>query len=247
MKRIVIFAVFICELANAQTNFFPLLCCSNRTYTNATIISLTPATALIDFDSGGERISITNLPSELQIRYHYDSVKAKKYLEAQEAKKAAQQERANQEVAAFAAAQNTLSPAQKICVTKIIDMFFNVEIVEANGQSSEAYIPKLPSEVITFIGDFNQAQADAASLEQQVRQARYNANRAEQLYDATSFDDPGIDARRVQAHAARDKADELERDSAAAKVRLSFLQSEAKVRTTIIACPRSLSDFDVSR
>jgi hypothetical protein len=34
-------AFFICQLANAQTNLFPVLVCSNATYTNATIETVT--------------------------------------------------------------------------------------------------------------------------------------------------------------------------------------------------------------
>lgn len=95
MKLPAIFALLICQLATAQTNFFPLLCCSNRTYTNATIETVTPATVTIFWDGGGERIPITNLPSELLGRYHYDPQAAQEYLDVQAAKKAARQERDN--------------------------------------------------------------------------------------------------------------------------------------------------------
>ena len=72
MKRTAIFGLLICQLAAGQTNFFPLLCCGNRTYTNATIETVTPANITIFWDGGGERIPITNLPAELQTRYHYN-------------------------------------------------------------------------------------------------------------------------------------------------------------------------------
>jgi hypothetical protein len=100
MKIAAIFALLLCQLAHAQTNFFPVLHCKERNYTNVTIKGVTPTTVLLDWDGGGERISITNLPPELQNRYHYDPIEAKKHLDAQAAKKAAQQESANREAVA---------------------------------------------------------------------------------------------------------------------------------------------------
>jgi hypothetical protein len=100
VKLTVVFALLTCQLATAQTNFFPFLCCSNRTYTNATIETVTPATVTVFWDGGGERIPITNLPPELQIRYHYNPGEAQKYLDIQAAKKATQKERDNRDAAA---------------------------------------------------------------------------------------------------------------------------------------------------
>ncbi len=69
VKVTAVLALFICHLAAAQTNFFPLLCCSNAAYTNATISSVTPATVTVSWSGGGvERIPISNLPPELQAR-----------------------------------------------------------------------------------------------------------------------------------------------------------------------------------
>jgi hypothetical protein len=97
MKPTAIFVLLFCQVATAQTNFFPFLCCSNRTYTNATIETVTPATVTVFWDGGGERVPITNLPLELQIRYHYNPQDAQKYLDLQAAKKASQKERDNRE------------------------------------------------------------------------------------------------------------------------------------------------------
>src|SRR5579862_4171219 len=90
---VIIVLLFLARAGFGQTNFFPVLVCSNATYTNATIESITPATVTVWWSGGGERISITNLPLELQTRYHYSPEAAQKYLDAQAAKKAAQQER----------------------------------------------------------------------------------------------------------------------------------------------------------
>ena len=125
-----------------QTNFFSLLCCSNRIYTNATIESVTPATATIFWDGGGERIAITNLPPEVQTRYGYDPEEAQKYLKTQGAKKAAIHEQEGQALAAIAIAKQTLGPAHKIRIVKILR---NAHLqIEVDGVLAEAYIHNLP-------------------------------------------------------------------------------------------------------
>jgi hypothetical protein len=114
MKSSVIFALLICQLAIAQTNFFPLLRCKDRTYTNATIESVTPATVSVFWEGGGERIPITNLPPELQVRYHYNPQEAQNYLDMQAAKKATRKERDNRDAAAEQQAVARVESQRKI-------------------------------------------------------------------------------------------------------------------------------------
>lgn len=223
MKCAVVFAVFICELANAQTNVFPLLCCSNRTYTNATIESVTPATVTIFWDGGGERTAITNLPPELQTRYHYNPQEAQEYLDQQAAKKAAQQQLANQQAAALLAAQSTLGPAQKVRVIKPL-IFPNSIQIEAGGGLSEAVIPNLPPAILAFIRELDQAQAAAANLKNQVEQAGGNTNQV-------------VQGRRNARRVPMPVSEALKRRSADADKRLHDLESKASARTTILAQP----------
>ncbi len=211
----------ICPWAAAQTNFFPVLRCYDRTYTNATIVGVTPATALIDWDGGGESIPITNLPPELQSRYHYNPQEAQKYLDLQAAQKAARQQRDNREAAAL----NTPGPAEKIRIVKPL-LFPNSLQIEAKGVLSEACIPNLPPEVLTFISDLDQAQAGAASLKQRAQQARAAANSVK-----------GIRKAKPRYAELNANARELEHDSAAADALLRKLQDEARDRTTIMARP----------
>jgi hypothetical protein len=221
VKRTAIIALLICQWASAQTNFFPILRCNDRTYTNATIVGVTPATALIDWDGGGESIPITNLPPELQARYHYDPQEAQKYLDSQAAEKAARLQRAKRE----AAARNTPGPAEKIRIIKPLLFPGSVEI-EAKGGLSEACIPNLPPEILTFIRDLDQAQADAASLKERAGQARAAANQVKGKRKAR----PTYAELNAGARA-------LEHDSAAAAAQWRKLQNEAGNRTTIMARP----------
>jgi len=155
--------LLLVSTAYAQTNFFPLLNCKNRAYTNATIESFTPATVTIFWDGGGERIPITNLPPELLTRYHYDAQAAQAYLDEQAAKKAALQERADQAFAAIARAKGNLGPAQQIHIVKI---YSEIHLqIEAGGKVSDAYIHNLPPDFFTSLSELNQTKNDAASLE----------------------------------------------------------------------------------
>ena len=73
------------------------------------------------WSGGGERISITNLPPKLQRRYHYDPQAAQDYLDAQAAKKSAQQERDKKAAEALAAAKETFGPEQTVRVVGLVN------------------------------------------------------------------------------------------------------------------------------
>jgi hypothetical protein len=237
MKLTFIFALLSCQWASAQTNFFPLLRCKDRTYTNATISMITPATVDVSWGSSGARISITNLPQRLQTRYHYNKKKAREYLAVQATEKAAHQEHDNQEAAAFAAAENTLGPAQNIRIVKTL-LFPNSLQIEAEGILSEGYIPNLPPEVLIFIQKLGQAQADAANLKQRAQRVRYDANRANGISEAEGAAyDANYEAQNIQANVEQNEAQAVELKSSDADALLHKLQAQAKDRTTIIARP----------
>lgn len=61
--------VWRAQAKHSDTNSYPLLCCSNRTYTNATLKGVTPAYVSIECNEETERIPFTNLPPEIQARY----------------------------------------------------------------------------------------------------------------------------------------------------------------------------------
>jgi hypothetical protein len=234
---IFIFALLSCQWAVAQTNFFPLLRCQDRMYTNATLDMITPATVDVSWDGGGARMSITNLPRKLQARYHYNKEKAQKYLALQAVEKTAHQERDNQETAALDAAQNTLGPAQNIRIVKTL-LFPNSLQIEADGILSEGYIPNLPPEILVFIQKLGQAQADAANLKQRAQQGRYDANRATGMAEAEGMVyDSNYEGQNIQANVERNDAREDELKSTDADAVLHKLQAQVKDRTTIIARP----------
>jgi hypothetical protein len=236
MKVIFLIIVLSCQWVNAQTNFFPVLRCKDHTYTNATIDRVTPATVDVSWGTSGVTISITNLPDNLQKRFHYNKRKAQQYLAAQAAEKAAQQDREKQDAAALAAAQNTLGPAQNVRILKTLLFPGSIQI-EADGILSEAMIPNLPPDILTFIARLAQAQADATSLKQNAQQLRSEANRLNGVAQALGVYDSNYQQASLQANNAQDSASNAEQKSSQAEAELQKLQAEAKDRTTIVARP----------
>ena len=236
MKLTVIFVLLGCQLAAAQTDFFPILRCKDRTYTNATIDTITPATVNVSWGGSGVRVAITNLPETLQTRYHYDQQKAQKYLDQQAAEKAAHQERDNQATTALAAAQNTLGPAQNIRIVKTLSFPDSLQI-EAEGVLSEGYIPSLPPEILIFIQKLGHAQADATNLKQRAERIRSNARHANDIAENTSVYGPYYGGQHAEANNAQNDAREAEVRSTDADALLHKLQAQIKDRTTIIARP----------
>lgn len=146
VKSLLAIAMALAWRAEAQddgTRFFPLLICSNRTYTNATAWGSTPVAVTFTFDGGREVIPITNLSPKLQARFHYSPQKAQEYLDKQ---------------AAIAVAKNTLGPAQTIRIVAMLpDGYFQIE---AQNKFSEAYIHNLPSEILTCLNEINKAKTE---------------------------------------------------------------------------------------
>jgi len=236
MKLTVIFVILSCQLANAQNNFFPILRCKDRSYTNATIDTITPATVTVSWEGNGVITAITNLPDRLQSRYHYNRQKAQRYLARQAAEKSAQQASENQEAAALAATQNTLGPAQNVRIIKALLFPGSVQI-EADGVLSEANIPNLPPEILIFIQKLGQAQTDAASLKAGAQRVQHDADRARGIADGMVWYDANYEGQSIGANLAQDEAREAEINSTGTNALLHKLQDQAKDRTTIIARP----------
>jgi hypothetical protein len=147
---------------DTDTNFFASLACSNRVYSNCTIETVTPATVTIFYAGGGDRISITNLPPDLQKRYHYDPAAAEQYLAAQATKKGASQAQQNRAIAAIAGAMRTLGPAQHVRLVRIApDNYVEIEV---DGVTSEASIHGLPADILPLIRELTDVEAGNAAF-----------------------------------------------------------------------------------
>jgi hypothetical protein len=243
IKLALLFAFLGYQWANAQTNFFPILHCKDRTYTNATIDTITPATVVVSWEGSGVTMAITNLPQRLQTRFHYDPEKAEKYLAQQAAKKEVRLERNHQETAAVAA---VLGPTQNIRILKSLLLPTSFQI-EAEGVRSVGYIANLPPEVLLFVQKLGQAQADAANLKQRARSVRFEADRARDIALTMSVYDANYQGQNIRASVALNNAREAESNSTEAETLLTKLQTEAKDRATITARPSNYLVDGVTR
>lgn len=174
MKIIPVFFLFFAstQIWAADADFFPLLQCQNRSYTNAHISSVTPATVIVIWDGGGEKISITNLPTDLQQRYNYNPDAAEKYLEDIAAKKAGRAAADQKTLALIADAQRKLGPPERVRILKIIGPT-RVQILTTNGQYLDAYIHNLPLDVITFLQDYAATSAKVSAEQYDNANATY--------------------------------------------------------------------------
>jgi hypothetical protein len=150
--------VFVVQSCFCQTNFFPYLQCGGQSYTNVTISSVTPATAVLVWEGGGEQVPMTNLPKRVQKQYGYDPQKAQEYLAAIEARKAATQARANENAAALADAQASLGPPQRIRILKCV-YDWQYQVVLPDDSIANISIHNLPTEISAFVHDLTSTQA----------------------------------------------------------------------------------------
>jgi S1-C subfamily serine protease len=153
MSMLAIVPVMLCraETPNSSASFFPLLCCSNRTYTNAIIKvvapATTPPTVTIFCDDFHERISITNLPRELQSRY---APEAEIELETQ---------------ADIDRLKSTLGPPAIIRIAKMLpdhNLQIDVESGESFPATPEACIHNLPAHLTALMEEIHQTETNIA-------------------------------------------------------------------------------------
>jgi hypothetical protein len=138
----------------ADTNIIPSLTIAGKTFRNVQLGTANASHVTIFYDGGGERVAISNLPMDLQKRLNYDPEKARAIEAADAVRKAAAQERNNQNAAAIAKAKSKLGPAEPVRVLKVINPA-RLQIAGKNGMLTEAYIHNLPLDVISFVNDYN--------------------------------------------------------------------------------------------
>jgi hypothetical protein len=151
MKTFLIFSLSLGTfMVQAQTNFFPFLnCTSNVVYTNATIISVTPAFADVDFDGGIARVPLGNLPDFLQQRYHYDPANAAQFAVQEKAREAARK-LAIAKAAAEQARLDALNvgPVCTLEVESVIDDSLGYTKVAVTSMNGGGATPDVPSQIL---------------------------------------------------------------------------------------------------
>jgi len=163
---------------SAQTNLFPFLnCASNVIYTNATILSVTPAFADVEFDGGLERVPLQNLPEFLQQRYHYNPTNAAQFELTQ--KVHAKDQKLAQ--TAHVAEQERLDAANHSWLLKNGAVFSGIYV---SSGTSTVVVNKGGTNYFLTIADLSaNDQAYVAQMQLAQRQARLNAE-ADQMISA---------------------------------------------------------------
>jgi hypothetical protein len=193
---------------SAQTNFFPLLnCASNVVYTNATILRVTPAEAVVNFDGGIVKVQLQNLPEFLRQRYHYDPTNAAQYALAEkarnQARKLAQVREAAEQTQLDAANRGNLCTIQ---VKQILDNQFGYpKCVVSGGGGADASVPSevllmnLPDSVKNFVNLYNQLRNDIPTFGEKI----HNDDIAAKSANANALVGAGGDLARVNAAMAQ--------------------------------------------
>jgi hypothetical protein len=138
---------------DTDTNFFYVIHAKDRSFTNATIESVTAATATVFWEGGGQEVLLADMPMEIQRRYHYDPATARVFLDARAQKKAAARNANAGELAALSSAMNDLQEPQLIQVIRVT-CSYEVVILD-HGQKTNAYVVNLPRETMAFVNDYN--------------------------------------------------------------------------------------------
>jgi hypothetical protein len=215
---LMLFTVFLARgQDDGDTNFFYVIHGPEKSYTNATIGSVTPATATIFWSGGGEEVMLADLPEPIQKKYHYDPLAAQAFLDARETKKRAAKRRNNDESAAVSAAFQSLDTPRLIQVIKVIS-FYEVEIMD-RGVKTNAYVINLPMDVISFVNDYNETY-DIVRLN-----IGYNTSETYRIGDGFHRAGELTDSAKIVLNA---------------RAHLAQLQTVALEKTTIVARPSVL-------
>jgi hypothetical protein len=212
-----------------DTNVLPSLTIAGETFTNVEIGTVTGSRVTIYYDGGGKRVAISNLPPFLQKRLNYDPELARKQDAAEAERKA---ERAEKEAEAIAHAMQTLGPAQKIHLVKVLP---DAQVqIEADGAISEAYIQNLPPEILVLVRDYQNAEAEVTNLEAQLAQVPGSSGKSGNhghLSRQAARNQASTSAANASYHS------NLETSLSTAKTRLAALKSQFSARSIITARP----------
>jgi hypothetical protein len=152
MKLFFIGILFMIVVRVSAQMDFDVLVCKNASYTNASIIRVTPAYVVVDYSGGIAEVALTNLPVKLQSQFPYDPASAARFIADENKKTAARAESTAKQAA------SRIDPTSPIGITQTI----TVESVTDQ---------QLPSGVIcTIVIDDNETVVLLAGLPPSVRQ-----------------------------------------------------------------------------
>jgi hypothetical protein len=241
LANLVAIAGLLGQCATAQTNdtYAVLRTLDGTAYRNVEVGSVTATHLIVSFDGGGAGIPFTNLPPEIQRKYHFDPAAA---ANAEAARRARSLRESQQRQAQ---AQQDLSWRGETVKIRILQM--NPEIYEykitSNGVPLTITMFKLPNDVTDFVQRINSASNSLADLKVSiVNQRQYAARQrafanAMQHYADDGTTNPNYAPKQYEANLAEGKAQELSTEIGELTAELAKMRQEQFKRTTILARP----------
>jgi len=162
IKKTVFFLLVSVCLAGAQP-IYPVLVCSNACYTNASIFRTNAAYVLVSYEGGLEKVSITNLPGEMQKSIGYDSAKAAAAISEEQGKIAAHKARLAQEAAQEAYKEQAERKSQTVQIISVYDDFGKCKISGIAPVYSTVIMYDIPDSVRDYLADYYQLTQDSAA------------------------------------------------------------------------------------
>jgi hypothetical protein len=244
--KLILFLMVAALTVSAQTNF-DVLVCADRSLTNAAIWDVTPAYLVIDYDGGITHEFITNLPADLQKKYHYDPVAATALLAAEK------QRVLNGQLNKLKHDQYLASLRGTNQIIRIIS-FNQFGLCEISGESGgggvgvvrqKVYIFGLPQSLKDFMIREDQLKIDVENAAANAIQKSRAADRADANAPVEAGGDPNYVAaamaqRKAANNMALDAKDAAE-DVATMKENLTEMESQETDATTITAYPTGQS------
>lgn len=160
IKKTVFFLLVSVCLAGAQP-IYPVLVCSNACYTNASIFRTNAAYVLVSYEGGLEKVSITNLPDEMQKSIGYDSAKAAAAISEEQGKIAAHKARLAQEAAQEAYKEQAERKSQAVQIISVYDDFGKCKISGIAPVYSTVIMYDIPDSVRDYLADYYQVLQDS--------------------------------------------------------------------------------------
>jgi hypothetical protein len=163
--KILVVLVVLLFLMNADAGdkYPSITTLDGETYNNVEVASHSDSYLILLFDGGGKKVWFTNLPPDIQTKYHFDAVAAAK------AQQIADEKRAKANIAgqaALAQAQKAAAwtgPSTRIRIIKNLTAN-NYEIATHDFGHMVVCIPSLPYERRTFIEKINALRSALANL-----------------------------------------------------------------------------------
>jgi len=147
--------IFVASIAMAQTSTIHLNVLhtlDGRSITNATVQRMNATFAIVEYESGGEKIAFTNLPPDIQKKFGFDPATAMRDAENEARRRQAGLLAQQQQSEALQRAAANLGPSQKVHIIGVLNEW-HLQFVTTNGVIQDGYIHGIPISVVSFVKD----------------------------------------------------------------------------------------------